>query len=421
MRNYKNYLHTLFKRSVARISFAVLFVVLGLSSTAFADVVTEWNAIATTVIVTNEKRAAGAAIVDAAYMHAAMYDAINGINPRFSQFAVVPSNVVAGSSEAAAGAAAAYTVLVHLFPNQKPFLDEKYAQSLAQIPDDQSKTDGIAVGTEVAEKLIKLRAGDGWNAAVSITPGNGPGAWQPTSGAPVTPWMAYMRPFALETPSQFRADGPPALDSDQWSNDYNETKSFGSQNGSARTTEQTVIGLFYTEHTGAQYARIFRDFAAQQSLSLSDNARLFAMLYIAGADSLIAGWDSKYYFAFWRPITAIRAGETDGNPNTVGNPSWTPLAGTPGHPEYPAAHGCLTAAFAETLRSFFGTKKLTVSLTSTVTGTTRTFESTDDLIKEIIDARVFGGMHYRSSVVQGTVLGKKVAHFVTSRYFRPLN
>ena len=156
----RNYLHTLFKRSIARIGFAVLFVVLGLSSTALADVVTEWNAIATTVIVTNEKRAAGAAIVDAAYMHAAMYDAINGINPRFSQFAIVPSNVVAGSSEAAAGAAAAYTVLVHLFPNQKTFLDEKYAQSLAQISDDQSKTDGIAVGTEVAAKLIKLRAGD---------------------------------------------------------------------------------------------------------------------------------------------------------------------------------------------------------------------------------------------------------------------
>ena len=408
------------RRRITQLTISAVFVIFGLTTSAAADVVTEWNATATTVIVTNEKRAAGAAIVDAAYMHAAMYDAINAINPRFAQFAVTPSNVAPGTSEAAAGAAAAYNVLVRLFPNQKAFLDTKYEQSLAQIPEGKSKADGIALGTEVAQKFMDLRTGDGWNAPVVFMPSSGPGAWQPTSGAPVTPWMGNMQPFALETPSQFRADGPPALDSEQWSADYNETKKFGALNGSARTPEQTIIGLFYTEHTGAQYARIFRDFAGQQGLSLSDNARLFAMLYVAGADSLIAGWDSKYYFAFWRPITAIRAGDTDGNEATVGDPNWTPLAPTPGHPEYPAAHGCITAAWAETLRAFFGTKKVKITLTSTVTGTSRTFTSTDDLIKEIIDARVFGGMHYRSSVVQGAVLGRKVAHWVSSRYFQPL-
>lgn len=411
-----------FGRGIARLALATLFLAAGLASSARADVVTEWNSTATTVSVSKEKRAAGVAVVDAAYVHAAVYDAVNAIDRRFTPYAVVPSSTPpAGTSAEAAAASAAYHVLLRMFPNQAPFLDEQYTQSLAQIPDGKPKEDGIALGAEIAGKFMDLRSGDGWNAPIVFTPGSGPGAWQPTSGPPVAPWMGQMRPFALDSPSQFRADGPPALDSAQWGQDYNETKRFGALNGSARTPEQTVIGRFYTEHTGAQYARIFRDFAARQGLGLADNARLFAMLYVTGADSLIAGTDSKYYFAFWRPVTAIRAGDTDGNDATVGDPNWTPLAATPGHPEYPAAHGCVTAAWAEALHAFFGTKRVRITLTSAVTGTSRTFDNTDDLIREIIDARIFGGMHYRTSVVHGTVLGRKVAHWVAGHYFRPLS
>jgi hypothetical protein len=405
-----------------RLAVAALLLAAGLAGSARADVVTEWNATTTTISVAREKRAAAVAVVDAAYVHAAIYDAVNAIDRRFTPYAVVPSSSPpAGTSAEAAAASAAYHVLRSMFPGQQPVQDGQYAQSLAQVPDGKPKADGVALGAEIAAKFMALRGGDGWNAPVIFTPGSGAGAWQPTSGPPVAPWMAQMRPFALDSPSQFRAEGPPALGSAQWAEDFNETKRLGALNGSGRTPEQTEIGRFYTEHTGAQYARVFRDFAAQQGLGLADNARLFAMLYVAGADSLIAGMESKYHFAFWRPVTAIRAGDTDGNDATAGDPNWAPLAATPGHPEYPAAHGCLTAAWAETLRDFFGTKRVRITLTSAVTGTSRTFDNTDDLIREIIDARVFGGMHYRTSGVHGAVIGRKVARLVAARYFHPVN
>ena len=411
----------LYRRRPAHYVVAAMLLALGLAGPTRADVVSDWNATVTTVSVSMEKRAAAVAVVDAAYVHAAIYDAVNSIDRRFTPYAVSPASPPpAGTSPEAAAAAAAYRVLVHMFPNQRAFLDEKYAQSLALIQDGQARADGIALGAEIAGKFIELRNGDGWNAPVAYTPGSGPGAWQPTGGAPVAPWLAKMRPFAILTPSQFRAAGPPALGSAQWAEDFNETKLFGALDNSARTPEQTEIGRFYTEHTGVQYARIFRDFAAQQKLSLADEARLFAALYVTGADALIAGFDSKYYFGFWRPVTAIRAGATDVNELTAGDPDWAPLAATPGHPEYPAAHGCLTAAWAEVLKNFFGTKRVRITLTSAVTGTSRAFDNTDDLIREIIDARIFGGMHYRTSGVHGVVLGKKVARFVADNYFHPV-
>lgn len=409
-----------FGRRATRLAFAALSLAFVLANSAKADMVTEWNSTATTISAAKEKRAAAVTVVDTAYVHAAIYDAVNAIDRRHTPYAVTPSNPPpAGASAEAAAASAAYHVLIRLFPNHRDFLNEKFAQSLAQVPDGQPKADGVALGAEIAGKFMNLRGGDGWNAPVVFTPGSGPGAWQPTSGPPVAPWMALMRPFALETPSQFRAEGPPALGSAKWAEDFNETKRLGALDGSARTPEQTLIGRFYTEHTGVQYARVFRDFADQQRLGLADNARLFAMLYVAGADSLIAGMESKYHFAFWRPVTAIRAGDTDNSDATAGDPNWTPLAPTPGHPEYPAAHGCLTAAWAETLRAFYGTKRIRITLTSSVTGTARTFENTDDLIKEIVDARIFGGMHYRTSGVHGAVVGRKVAHWVAGHFFHP--
>jgi hypothetical protein len=395
-----------------------------LPAKAKADVVTDWNDIGNTAVVTNAKRPAGAAIVDMAYVHAAIYDAVNAIDHRYTSYAVSPAVAPPPStSKEAAAATAAYKVLLALFPAQETFLNTKYRQYLAAIPDEQPKTDGIALGSEIAVKFLRSRAGDGRDADVPLTAWTGIGNWQPTSpgyAPPLTPWMATMRPFLIDGPAQFRAAGPPVLDSEQWAIDYNETKNYGALNNSLRTPEQTEIALFYTEHTGAQYNRIFRQFAQAQNLNVADNARLFAMIYLAGADSLIAGWDSKFYFHFWRPVTAIRNGELDGNPMTLSNMDWTPLAPTPGHPEYPAAHGCLTAAFAEALRTFYGTKKVKITLSSTATNTTRTFDNTDGLIKEIIDARVFGGMHYRTSVKHGAVIGKKVVKWMTKNFFQPV-
>jgi PAP2 superfamily len=392
---------------------------------AGADAVTDWSDIAQTAIVTNAGRPAPAAIVDAAYVFATVYDAVNAIDGRFSVFAVSPSNASPQASQEAAVVAAAHHVLKTFFPSQQAFLDTAYAASLAGIPLGSTRDQGVAIGVEVATAFLALRANDGRNAVVAYTFGSGPGVYQLTPGAPeppaspLTPWIAQMKPFTLISPSQFRADGPPHLTSAQWAEDFNEVKVMGALNDSERTTNQTEIGRFYQENPAAQLIRNFRNFAAAQPLSLADRARLLAALHITTADAVIACFDSKYFFNFWRPVTAIRAADTDDNEATEPDPGWLSLVPTPNHPEYPAAHGVVSTAYAEALRHFFGTKKVTITLTSTITGTAHTFHSTDDIIKEIIVARIYGGMHYRTSGVHGSVIGKKVAHWVAKHYFQP--
>ena len=396
---------------------------------ARADAVSDWNVIANTVVIANAARPAPASIIDVTYVNAAIYDAVNAIDGGYSVFAVAPTTSAAGASPEAATGAAAYTVLSAFFPAQQAYLDGVYAAYLLGIPDGPPKATGIAVGTEVAVAFLVSRSGDGRNASVPYVFGSGPGAYQVTPGAPpppvtpLVPWVAQMRPFALESPSQFRAAGPPDLSSAQWAEDFNEVKAFGALNGSLRTAEQTEIGRFYLENPGVQANRNIRGIAAAQGLSLADSARFFAQTYVMAADALIACWDSKFYYNFWRPVTAIRAADTDGNDATEPDPAWAPLANTPPHPEYPAAHGCLTGAIAHSVASFFGTKKIDVTLTSTsVPGiplAEHTFAKTGDMIKEIVDARIYAGFHYRSSGVHGTVISSQVAHWVSTHYFQP--
>jgi hypothetical protein len=224
----------------------------------------------------------------------------------------------------------------------------------------------------------------------------------------------------MSGPAQFFPDeGPTPLDSQEWIDDYNETKALGALNSSVRTLEQTEIGLFWTEHTGQQYARAFRKLATDEGLSTSDTARLMAMLWAGYADAGIGCWNAKFFFSFWRPVTAIRAG--GGNPALAGDPNWTPLASTPPHPEYPAAHGCATGAVSTILADYFGTPNLQFSVDSLVTHTTHTFNSTDDLLSEVEHARIYAGFHYHHSVIEGKVLGTKVAHQIMHRFFQPVN
>jgi hypothetical protein len=387
---------------------------------AASDAVTFWNETAIIASAVHAGRPAAASPVDLTYVHAAIYDVVVALRGGYQPFAVTLTNFPAGASLDAAIAAAAHRVLLSLFPSDHIYLDGQYATALAMVADGQAKTDGITVGEQVASQLMASRAGDGWSAPVVYVPGSGPGVWQPTAPAPpIAPWLAVMRPFTYDRASQFRAEPPPALSSAQWAEDYQEVQRDGRLTSVTRTPAETETARFYGEHAGIQYARIFRAFAEERGLSLEDEARLFAQLYVTSADAIIACFDSKYYFSFWRPITAIRAGDTDGNAATVGDPSWTPLLPTPNHPEYPSAHGCFTASIAQALADFFGTKQVPITLTSTVTNTARSFDSTDDLIHEIIDARVWAGIHYRTSVVHGTVIGKQVAHWVSKRYFLP--
>jgi hypothetical protein len=397
---------------------------------ARADAVSDWNTIAITAAVTNAGRPAAAPIIDLAYVHAAIYDAVNAIDGRHSVYAVTPATRPAGASPEAATAAAAHATLLGLFPTQQPYLDGVYATYLASIPDGPAKVLGIAVGSEVAAAFLVTRSGDGRNAVVPYVFGSGPGVYQLTPGAnpavtPLVPWVAKMVPFTLESPSQFRAPGPPDLSSAQWAEDFNETKAYGALNGSLRTPEQTEIGQFYLENPGIQASRNIRGIAAAQGLSLADSARYFAQTYLTAADALITCWDSKFYFNFWRPVTAIRAGDTDGNDATEADPTWAPLGTTPGHPEYPAAHGCLTGAIAFVAADFFGTKNLGITFTSTsvpgVPLAEHQFTNTQGIVREITNARIYGGMHYRTSAEHGIGIARNVSRFVSKNFFQPLD
>jgi hypothetical protein len=381
---------------------------------ASASVITDWNAVAVKTIITLTGKPVAVAAIDLVYVNVAIYDAVNAIDGRHAVFAVSPATVTAGASEEAAAIAAAYNVLRTFYGGQPAiasYLDDQYATSLAAIADGDSKERGVKIGREVATLYLAKRSTDGRNANITYTPGTGPGAWQPTPpafAAAQGPWIPKMTPFAIESASQFRADPPPALNSQTWLADYNETRSLGALNSLTRTAEQTEIGLFYTEHSAKQYNRILCDFATAQHFSLADEARFMAQMNVSIGDALISTFESKYYYGRWRPVTAIRA--TD-------DPTWTPLATTPNHPEYPAAHGAWTGALAEALRQFFGTKDVTITLSSTVTNTTRTFYNTDDLVKEIVDARIYGGMHFRTSVIEGKVQGTKAAKWVAKHCF----
>jgi hypothetical protein len=417
--------------------------------------VSYWSAIAKTVIIDVAQRGGSPSAVDFAYVHIAIYDAVNAIDKRYTVFAVTPDTFTDDASEPAAVAAAAAAILKALSPGQQTFVNTQYNAYIALIPNGDAKTRGIAIGNEVAAKFLALRnpgprqdlGQDGRNAACADNAalcyvfGSGPGVYQITPGAadpPATPaaqWVGLLKPFAVKSQSQFRADGPPDLTSAQWADDYNEVKTFGGDatHSPTRTQEQTDIGWYYTDNPGAYGNRIIRQIAADQALDLADSARYFAQTYVTLADSFINCWDSKRYYNFWRPYTAIRAGATDGNDATEPDTSWVPLALTPNHQEYPSAHGCFTGSVMNAAENFFGTKKLTLNLIScsvpghtcsnTTTGAggvNHAFDRTQDALKEVIEGRIFGGMHYRTSVVHGIVMSNKVAHFVAKNYFLPV-
>ena len=392
--------------------------------------VTDWNNIAiTTALAASQTTAPGSNTqvginVYLAYVHLAIYDAVTAIDHRFRPYGPELSAPPDASKEAAT-IAAAYDTLNYYFPDQATTLQTQYNAALSAIPDSSAKTEGISVGRAAANSIIALRAGDGRGAAFSYTWPSvpTPGVWIPTPpafAAPAVPWLAAMTPFTMRSASEFRPEPPPALTSTEWADDYNLTKTLGAVNSTVRTPEQTEIGLFWTDHAGAQYGRAFRALAVARGLDVSDSARLFATLYASAADASIGCWDGKFHYSFWRPVTAIRNGDIDGNPDTVPDPTWTPLGVTPNHPEYPAAHGCVTGSIATALKNFFGTPRVTLVVTSTVTNTTHTFTNTKDLEEEVEHARIYAGFHYHHSVVQGALLGTKVSDQVSKDFFERL-
>jgi PAP2 superfamily len=397
------------------------------ASSVRADAVLDWNGHAARAIVTSGGQVPPRALIRLAIVHLAIYDAVNAIEGApFDGYASVPTVDRPASADAAA-ATAAHQVLVALFPAQTADLDAKYAASLDQLPDDIAKANGIAVGEQAARAVLTARAGDGRDATVIYTPGSGPGVWVPTPpvflGAQA-PETAFVQPFALNAASQFRPEPPFDLTSEDWARDYNEVKAFGAAVGSLRTPEQTDIGRFWSDNPVLQWNRAWRALSMAKGLGSADNARYFAMLATASADALIACWDGKYFYNFWRPVTAIRAGDSDGNPDTAPDPAWIGLVTTPNHPEYPAAHGCFSGASTETLRYFFGTDEVGFWIDSNAAGLTnrvRTYFRFSDALAEVLNARIYGGMHYRHSTRMGANVGKQVSRFTTRHFFRPAN
>jgi len=387
-----------------------------------------WNAVADNSIAVVGGKPPQQGSVDAAIVQIAVYDAVNAIcGYPFTPYAVKPDVQVPALQEAAV-AAAAHNVLAALYPAQGAALDQQYAAYLDGIPGHhEGKLNGIAVGQQTAASILALRANDGRNAGTGWTPPPpGPGIWQPTPPGllpPATPWIRFVTPWTMTSPSQFRVQPPPALDSDLWVRDYNETKAYGGAISSVRTAEQTDLGRFIGGpgvQPMLQWHGTWRGIAAGQGLSVLAAARLFAMLSTVASDALIGCWDSKFQYAFWRPVTAIRAG--GGNPGLVSDPDWIGLVTTPNHPEYPAAHGCFSGSVVEVLTAYFGTDELHFTMSSAASGLlqpVRSYDRFSQVLTDILNARIYGGMHYRNSTDLGTELGRQVARQAIEHYFVP--
>jgi hypothetical protein len=327
-----------------------------------------------------------------------------------------------GSPDAAI-ATAEFDVLTFYFPAQSELLQCYRDASLGTVPDGLAKTLGMWAGHSAAGSMTFGRIGDGRLPVGTIQPAYpvaGPGVWQPTPPAllpPQTPWLGQMHPFLSRAPDQFLPPPPPTLDSPTWVKDFNEIKLMGRATGSGRTQEQTDIARFYTTNVVAQYNTAFRNVATQHGFDVRQTMRLVGLGSMVAADAGIACLNAKYHYWFWRPVTALNAiapGVTDGNPATVEEAgTWSPLLVTPNHPEYPAAHGCVTSSMAEVFSTLLGTDAIDLTLTSTTVPTmpSRHFATAQDLRTEIVNARNWGGLHYRTSGEVGVTLGQKVAHY----------
>jgi hypothetical protein len=356
-------------------------------------------------------------------VHAAIYDAAVAIEGGFRPYAIALTAPV-GTSPAAAVAAAAHGVLVGLLPEQQKDLDMRYADYLARLPDDDTaKMNGILIGEQVATAVLALRANDGRDATPQyIQPPLGPGVFQPDPTRPVLGLrLSRIRPLALASPWQLRPDGPNLLTSSDYAADFDQVKELGRLDSATRTDQQTTDALFWTDHDLRQWNEGMLRLAADRGLDFVQTARMLAMAHVSGGDAMIACFDAKFHYMFWRPIFAIRLADTDGNAATDPDPTWVPLRPTPNFPEYPSAHACHSGALAVALAGFFGTDKVSFSLDSRVTGTVREYKRFFDAVKDVNQARVLAGFHFRNSDQEGSNLGRAVARFVVDRFFQPLD
>jgi hypothetical protein len=395
----------------------VLSGVLCASPAAAQNAVSDWSLKAQNAVTAGRPPGSSAYLL--ALVHAAMYDATVAIEGRYSPFRVEVEVPLAAMPEAAV-AAAAYHVLRVRLPALGSTLAAEYAAYLATLGDGPAKMDGIAVGAAVAARWLDLRANDRFDNDVTyVPPPPGPGVWEPTAPTPpVDIKMAQVLPYVLPTADWFRPRGPRPLTSRVYARAFAEVYDLGRIDSPIRSPEQLTVARFWSEHAAIQWNRNLRQLAAAASLDLVDTARLLAMVHVASADAVVGCWDAKYHFLFWRPVHAIQRAETDDNRWTVPDPAWTALLNV-NHPEYPSGHGCYTTAVTETLALAFGTDEAEFTLDSAVTGTSRLYSSFSEVAREVGDARVFAGLHFRFSIADGAGIGRRVARLVGRHHFRP--
>lgn len=402
---------------------------------ALADAVGDWNAITSQAVAAAiPARPGPAQILDYAKVHAAVYDAVQAIEGKYEPYYVeIPG---ASGSSSAAAAKAAHDVLVNLFPAQAASLDTTYNDYLTSHGLDANDP-GVAVGQQAAAGIIALRANDGSYPNPPPPPfvgGTEPGQWRPTPsylpGPPTAfspmavPWLGTVTPYTLTSPQQFRAKPQPALTSGRYTKDYKEVKRLGGDVNSERTQDQTDIAYFWTLNFASQWNLVLREVAAAHVDNIADSARLFALANLASADAIITAWDSKSHFNFWRPVTAIQEGDDDGNPKTHGDTVWHPLINTPNYPDYTSGANNITGAMTRSLKLFFGTDHFTFQVTSNspqAIPPTRTYQRFSDAAREVVDARVYLGIHFRFADTAARKQGRQAARWAFRHYLRPVD
>ena len=359
-----------------------------------------------------------------AILHVAVFDAVNGLTGRYVGYRGDSKAPTEALPEAAA-AAAANRVLRFVWPQFTTTFDAELNAHLHSLPANQARAAGVTWGRQVADALLRERDFDGANFGVDYRPSSGPGRWQatpPLFASSLLPQWSNVTPFALVSGSQFRPGAPPSLVSTDWAQQCNEVKAMGSANSTARTAEQTETAWFWADGPGTEtppghWNRVAVQLAEARNLSLLETARLFALLNLALADAGIACWDAKYAYDWWRPVTAIRAADTDGNPHTEADPSWTPLVSTPPFPEHVSGHSTFSAAAAAVLSEFHGSDQFEFSLESDgLFGVTRRFDRFSEAAHEAGMSRIYGGIHFRAANEGGQALGRAVGRYVVENY-----
>jgi hypothetical protein len=381
----------------------------------------------------------GEAAVYMGIVHAAIYDVAVAIEGGYQPYAIT-IDASSDTSPAAAIATAVHHTLVGsadiglsglqpglaLTPAQQATLDAEYSEYINAIPEGAAKANGVWLGQQVAIAILLHRENDGRDANPTLAdlnpPPAGAGVWERNHGSPLPPVLGLrlpgIRPLALASAAQFRPDGPNLLTSEEYTEDFNQVKELGRSDSTIRTPDQTDEALFWTDHDLRQWNDGMLDLAAARGLDLVQAARMLAMAHVSGGDAMIACFDAKYSFWFWRPYPAIPRADADGNSATIADSTWQPLGATPNFPEYPSAHACHSSAMAHALAAFFGTDRVPFALNSRITGKTRTYSRFSDVVKDVDLARVLVGFHFRNSDQQGSSLGRKVGRYVVGHFFR---